>query len=85
MYLRFSAAKKNRTQGILATYTLENINMNKTGNNCVKNTSRLINQPDVSNYVITHYNVAKYNTVINRSFAKNPAELSTKLPCHNAT
>jgi len=57
-----SQRQRNRTQGILITHTPENINMNKTGNNCVKNTSRIINQPDVSHYVITHCNVAKYNT-----------------------
>lgn len=59
--------------------------MNKPGNKCVRNTSRIINQPDVSHYVISHDNVAKYNTEVNRSFAKNPAGLSTELPGHNAT
>lgn len=80
-----SQRQRNRTQGILVTYTLENINMNKTGNNCLKNTSRIINQPYLSHYVITHYNIEKYNREVNRSFAKNPAELSTEMPCHNVT
>lgn len=68
-----SQLQRNWTQGILLTYTLENINTNKTGNNCVGNTSRIVNQPDVSHYVITHDNVVKYNIELKRSFAKKPS------------